>query len=64
MRKRKQIDGHELQALWNVVKKGGDTVIKDFENVFQEVRIEGKKLKSSAGHYTDSSLILYSGNKL
>ena len=37
MRKRKRIDGHKLQALCNVVKKGGDTVIKDFEDVFQEV---------------------------
>ena len=60
MRKRKRIDGHELQALQNVVKKGGDRVIKDFEDVFQEVRIEGKRLKSSAIYYSNSSSTLSS----
>ena len=43
IRMRKRIDGHELLALRNVVKKGGDTVIKDFEDVFQQVRVEGKR---------------------
>ena len=54
MKKRKRIDSHELQLLHNVVKKGGDTVIKDFEDVFQEVRIEGKRMKSSVVNYKKS----------
>ena len=52
---KKRIDSHELQALRNVVQKGGDTGIKDFEDVFQEVQIEGKRLKSSVVNYTQSS---------
>ena len=63
MRTRKRIDGHKLQALCNVVKRGGDTVIKDFEDVFREVRVEGKRLKSSVVNYTESSLTSSSRNK-
>lgn len=37
IRKRKRIDGHELQALHDVVKTGGDDVIHNFEEKFQEV---------------------------
>ena len=43
----------------DVVKKGGDDVIKDFETKFQEVKVEGKRMKMSAVNYTSSS----SGNK-
>ena len=50
MKKRKKIDSHKLQAHCNVVKKGRNTVIKDFKDVFQVVRIEEKRLKSSAVH--------------
>ena len=45
MKKRKRIDSYELQALLNVVKKCGPTVIKDFEDVFQVVWMKGKRLK-------------------
>ena len=55
VRKRKKIDSHELQSLKNVVKRGGDTIIKDFENTFQEIIIEGKKKKASIVNYTQSS---------
>ena len=56
IKKRKRIDSHELQALWNLAKKGGKEVIKNFEDVFQEVRIEGKRMKLSEVNYTKSSL--------
>ena len=56
IKKRKRVDSHELQALQNVVKKGGEEVIKNFEDVFQEVRIEGKRMKSSDVNYTESYL--------
>ena len=54
--RRKKIDSHELQSLRNVVKRGGDTVIKDFENTFQEIIVEGKREKTTSVHYTDSGL--------
>ena len=42
VKKRKKINSHELRSLRNVVKRGGDTIIKDFENTFQEIIIERK----------------------
>ena len=42
VQKRKKIDSHDLQSLRNVVKKGEETVIKDFKDKFQEVIVEGK----------------------
>ena len=55
VKKRKKIDSHELQSLRNVVKRGGDTIIKDFENTFQELVVEGKRKKASVVNYTKSS---------
>ena len=55
MRERKRIDGHELQALRDVVKKGGDDILKDFEEKFKEVRVEGKRMKTFTVHYTGLS---------
>ena len=43
VKKRKKIDSHELQSLRDVVKKGGETMINDFEDKLQEVIIEGKR---------------------
>ena len=55
VRKRKKIDSHELQSLRNVVKRGGDTIVKDFENTFQELVVEGKRKKASVVIYTKLS---------
>ena len=55
VRKRKKIDSHELQSLRNVVRRGGDTIIKDFENTLQELTIEGKRKKASVVNYTKLS---------
>ena len=55
VRKRKKIDSHELQSLRNVVKRGGDTIVKDFENTFQELVVEGKRKKASVVNYTKLS---------
>ena len=55
IRKRKKIDNHEFQSIQNVVKRGEDTVIKDFEEKFQEVIVEENRAKTtSAIHCTDS----------
>ena len=53
IRKKKKIDSHKLQSLQDVVKQGGDTVIKDFKDKFQEVIMEGKRIKTTFVHYTD-----------
>ena len=34
IKKRKRVDGHKLQTLRNVVKKGGEEVTKNFEDAF------------------------------
>ena len=47
IKKRKRVDSHKLQTLRNVVMKGGEEVIKNFEDAFKEVRIEGKRIKAS-----------------
>ena len=64
VRKRKRVDGYELQALRDVVKKGGDDIIKDFQEEFKEVRVEGKRIKTSPVHCAGSSLGLSSGDHL
>ena len=43
IQKREKVDSHELQTLRNLVKKGGEEVIKNFEDAFKEVTIEGEK---------------------
>ena len=43
IKKRKRVDPHEIQTLRNVVKKGGEKVVENFEEVFKEVNIEGKR---------------------
>ena len=55
IQKRKKFDSHELQTLRNVVKKGGEEVIKNFEYAYKEVRIEGKRKKASVVNYNESS---------
>ena len=56
IKKRKRVDPHEIQTLRNVVKKGGEKVVENFEDTFKEVRIEGKRQKVSVINYTESSL--------
>ena len=60
--KRKRVDTHEIQTLRNVVKKGREKVVENFENVFKEVRIEGMRQKVSVINYTESSSTLSSSN--
>ena len=65
MRKRKRIHRYELQALRDVVKKGGEDIGKQFEEKFKEIRVEGKRIKTSAAvHYTDVSSDLSSSDPL
>ena len=41
MKRIKKIDKFIHQALRDMVKQGGDNVIKNFEDKFKELRIEG-----------------------
>ena len=41
IKKRKKIDKFVYQALRDVVKLGGDDIIKNFEENFRELRVEG-----------------------
>ena len=55
MKKWKKMEGFEIQALRDVVKKGGPEVIEKFEKKFKEVRIEGKrKYVSSSTMFTET----------
>ena len=55
IKKRKKIDKFIYQALRDVVKLGGDNVIKNFEEKFKELRVEGcrKDAVSTSVMYTE-----------
>ena len=61
LKKRKRTENFELQTLREVVKENGPDVIKNFEEKFKEIRVEGKRksLKDSATHYTESPPTTY-----
>ena len=40
-RKRKSVEMLQYQALRDVVKAGGDTVVKNFGEKFRELKVEG-----------------------
>ena len=53
---RRKMENFELQTLREVVKVNGPDVVKNFEEKFKEIRVEGKRksLKDTATHYTES----------
>ena len=55
VKKRKRIDKFIYQALRDVVKLGGDDVIKNFKEKFKELQVEGcrKDGSSSSVMYTE-----------
>ena len=56
VRKRNKVDNFEYQALRDVVKEGGEDVIKKFEKKFKEMKVEGNR-KSVAGlMFTDPNI--------
>ena len=48
VKKRKRIDKFIYQSLPDVVKIGGDNVIKNFEEKFKELRVEGHRKETSS----------------
>ena len=60
--KEKEImENFELQSLREVVKVNDPDVVKNFEEKFKEIRVEGKRksLKDSATYYTKSPPATY-----
>ena len=43
IKKRKRIDKYIYQSLRDIVKVGGDNVIKNFEDKFKELRVKGHR---------------------
>ena len=55
LKKIRKMESFELQALREVVKENGQTVVQNFERKFKEIRVEGKRksLKESTTLYTE-----------
>ena len=56
LKKRRKIENFKLQTLREVVKVNGPDVVKNFEEKFKEIRVEGKRksLKDSTTLYTET----------
>ena len=55
IKRRKKMEGFEIQALRDVVKEGGEEVLEKLEKKFIEVRVEGKrKSVSSSAMFTET----------
>merc|ERR1712114_96963 len=50
-KKRKGVEGHQIQSLKDIVKKGGEEVIEQFREKFKEMRIESNRGKVSEAYY-------------
>merc|ERR1712002_1412847 len=50
-KKRKGVEGHQIQGLKDIVKKGGDEVIEQFREKYKEMRIESNRGKVSEAYY-------------
>merc|ERR1712002_1276195 len=50
-KKRKGVEGHQIQSLREIVKKGGDEVIEQFREKYKEMRIETNRGKVSEAYY-------------
>ena len=55
LKRRKKIESFEIKALRNIVKENSPYVVKNIENKFKEIRVEGKrKSLSSSKMYTET----------
>ena len=52
-KKKKRIEGFELQSLQNVIKEAGPNVVTNFENKFKQIRIEGKRKDYNSSSYVE-----------
>ena len=56
LKKRKIMENFEIQSLREIVKTNGPDVVKNFEEKFKEIRVEGKRksFKDSVTNYTET----------
>ena len=54
IKKKKRIDKFVYQSLQDVFKAGGDNVVKNFEEKFKELRVEGHRKESNS-----SALVMF-----
>ena len=56
VKKRKRIENFEIQSLREIVKTNDPDVVKNFEEKFKEIRVEGKSktFKDSVTNYTET----------
>ena len=61
LKKRNKMENFELQSLREVAKANGPDVVKNFEEKFKEIRVEGKRKShtSSSAMYTEILSIYY-----
>ena len=57
IKKRKRLDKFVYQSFQDIVKVGGDNVIKNFEEKFKELQVEGnrKETNSSSVMFTEEN---------
>ena len=48
VKRRKKLDKFVYQSLRDVVKAGGDNVVKNFEEKFKEMRVEGHRKENGS----------------
>ena len=56
LKKRKRMENCEIQSLREIVKTNGPDVVKNFEEKFKKIRVEGKRktFKDSVTNYTET----------
>ena len=53
IKKRRKIDKYVYQSLRNIVKEGSVNILKNFEDKFKEMRVEGCRKDASSVMYTE-----------
>ena len=61
LKKQKRMENFEIQTLREVVKTNGPEVVKNFEEKFKEIRVEGKRknFKETSTNYTETPPLTY-----
>ena len=63
VKKRKRMEGFEYQELRNIIKEGGDDVIKNFEKKYRELKIEGSRKRIAETLCVEEKETLYMGSE-
>ena len=63
VKKRKRMDVFEYTELRNVVKEGGEDVIKNFQKKYRELKVEGSQKRIAETNYVEKKETLYMGSE-